>query len=238
MLTSPWLAKSPDKICAKKLKNKAPMTVKVSALSTALLLMAALLPPLTLPQGCLAQSILPPRPEAIGGGNPFEGLGRPDDPNPSRIDEVNGVPKDTVVTGSEGPPPGPDGESAEDLLKANLQKAAEPKAEPRKSLIKSALGGPQPPGLASMPEPAAKLAINELRSGRYEEALKHLKILSHIHPQAPEVDYLMGVACVMLLRFDHAKAHYLKVLQSNAPAELKELARKGLSKLGHTSIVE
>ncbi len=32
----------------------------------------------------LAQSILPPRPEAIGGGNPLEGLGRADDPNPSR----------------------------------------------------------------------------------------------------------------------------------------------------------
>jgi tetratricopeptide (TPR) repeat protein len=32
-----------------------------------------------------AQSILPPRPDAIDGGNPFEGLGRPDDPNPSRV---------------------------------------------------------------------------------------------------------------------------------------------------------
>ncbi|MDQ5963886.1 MAG: hypothetical protein QG625_40 [Cyanobacteriota bacterium erpe_2018_sw_39hr_WHONDRS-SW48-000098_B_bin.30] len=238
MLISPWLAKSPDKICAKKLKSKDHIKAKVSALSTALLLMACLLPPFALAQNSLAQSILPPRPEAIGGGNPFEGLGRPDDPNPSRIDEVNGVPKDTVVTGSEGPPPGPEGESAEDLLKANQPKVKEPKAEPKKSLIKPALDSPQPGGLASMPEPAAKLAINELRSGRYEEALKHLKILSHIHPQAPEVDYLMGVACVMLLRFDHAKAHYLKVIQSNAPDELKELARKGLTKLGHTGIVE
>ena len=32
-----------------------------------------------------AQSILPARPEAVNGGNPFEGLGRPDDPNPSRV---------------------------------------------------------------------------------------------------------------------------------------------------------
>ncbi|MFA7337309.1 MAG: tetratricopeptide repeat protein [Candidatus Obscuribacterales bacterium] len=29
-------------------------------------------------------TILPARPDAIGGGNPFEGLGRSDDPNPSR----------------------------------------------------------------------------------------------------------------------------------------------------------
>ncbi len=34
---------------------------------------------------CTAQSILPAREDASGGGNPFEGLGRPDDPNPSRI---------------------------------------------------------------------------------------------------------------------------------------------------------
>lgn len=32
-----------------------------------------------------APSILPARPDAINGGNPFEGLGRPDDPNPSRV---------------------------------------------------------------------------------------------------------------------------------------------------------
>jgi hypothetical protein len=238
MLISPWLAKSPDKTCAKQLKAKTYKSIKVRALSTLLLLTGCAWAQATLAQSTLAQSILPPRPEAIGGGNPFEGLGRPDDPNPSRVDEFNGVPKDTVVTGSEGPPPGPNGEAGEDLLKTNLPKVNEPKAEPRKSLIKPALGSPQPAGLASMPEPAAKLAINELRAGRYEEALKHLKILSHIHPQAPELDYLMGVACVMLLRFDHAKAHYLKVLQSSAPDDLKELARKGLTKLGHTGIVE
>jgi len=39
--------------------------------------------PIAPPDAC-AQSIIPARPEAIGGGNPIEGLGRPDDPNPSR----------------------------------------------------------------------------------------------------------------------------------------------------------
>ena len=33
----------------------------------------------------VAQSILPPAPDAVGGGNPFQGLGRTDDPSPSRI---------------------------------------------------------------------------------------------------------------------------------------------------------
>ncbi|HNG22266.1 MAG TPA: hypothetical protein PLI59_23955, partial [Candidatus Obscuribacter sp.] len=32
-------------------------------------------------------SILPAREDAIGGGNPFEGLGRADDPNPSRVEK-------------------------------------------------------------------------------------------------------------------------------------------------------
>ena len=60
-----------------------------ASLIVSLSLMAALLP-----LKISAQSILPPRPEAVDGGNPFEGLGRPDDPNPSRagdFPELSGV---------------------------------------------------------------------------------------------------------------------------------------------------
>ena len=31
--------------------------------------------------------IIPPHPDAIGGGNPFQGLGRPDDPGKSRVED-------------------------------------------------------------------------------------------------------------------------------------------------------
>ncbi|CAN5411095.1 hypothetical protein BH11CYA1_BH11CYA1_36810 [soil metagenome] len=53
-----------------------------------------------------AQSILPPRPEAINGGNPFEGLGRPDDPNPSRVGdfpELGGATADIPAANSDAP---------------------------------------------------------------------------------------------------------------------------------------
>lgn len=57
-----------------------------------------------------AQSILPAREDAAGGGNPFEGLGRPDDPNPSRIgDYVPGTSIRTQTPSAQVPsynPPG------------------------------------------------------------------------------------------------------------------------------------
>lgn len=50
----------------------------------------------TFAPSCSAQGILPAREDAPGGGNPFEGLGRPDDPNPSRIGDY--VPGTSVRT--------------------------------------------------------------------------------------------------------------------------------------------
>jgi hypothetical protein len=38
-------------------------------------------------QSACAQAILPPAPDAIGGGNPFQGLGRSDDPSPARYQD-------------------------------------------------------------------------------------------------------------------------------------------------------
>lgn len=35
----------------------------------------------------LADKIIPAHPDAVGGGNPLQGLGRPDDPLPSRVEE-------------------------------------------------------------------------------------------------------------------------------------------------------
>ncbi len=58
----------------------------------------------------MAQSILPPRPEAIGGGNPLEGLGRTDDPNPSRAADfpnLNTLPTPTPDAISDAAPVDP-----------------------------------------------------------------------------------------------------------------------------------
>ncbi len=46
----------------------------------------------------MAQSILPPAPGAIGGGNPLQGLGRKDDPSPPRYDDF--LPKTSQIDSS------------------------------------------------------------------------------------------------------------------------------------------
>ena len=60
-------------------------------------------------QSAPAQSILPARPDAIGGGNPLEGLGRADDPNPSRASDFPDLNTTT-------PTPTPDANAPSDSL--------------------------------------------------------------------------------------------------------------------------
>lgn len=49
--------------------------------------LAALILLVVTPVSTTAQDIIPPHKDAIGGGNPLQGLGRPDDPEPSRVEE-------------------------------------------------------------------------------------------------------------------------------------------------------
>lgn len=205
----------------------------------------------------LAQSIIPARPEAIGGGNPLEGLGRPDDPNPSRREEFEG--KDAGASGNTskdqstdnglvnpnaaGAPPAQEGtadqEAAATASAIGTNPSTRAPSEPNKeaktkahSLFdKTETDRDQNTPVSAMPEPMAKIAITALRQGKYEEAVKNLESLSRIHPQAPEIDYLMGIALTMTCRFPQAIEHYKKVVDSSAPKELKDLARAGLHKL-------
>lgn len=186
-----------------------------------------------------AQNILPPRPEAIGGGNPFEGLGRPDDPNPSRRDEFENKTSgtgeaanpaaiggtgtgtdETIVDGSPGNPPDP------------TQAAAESQKKNRRSLFESPENS-APKGSQPGASPLAAQALSLMQNGHYEEASRNLEALLHVYPRAPELDYLLGVSLTMSCRFEEAKKHYQLVLDSGAPERLKELARKGLLKLHH-----
>lgn len=216
-----------------------------------------------------AQNIIPARPEAIGGGNPFEGLGRPDDPNPSRRDEFEGKgagattnnssdqitdngnlspgqnsPQnvENSATGATSPssqPGAADQEAASTASAIGTNPSTRAPSEPDKvaktkahSLFdKTENDRDQNTPVSAMPEPMAKIAITALRQGKYEEAVKNLETLSRIHPQAPEIDYLMGIALTMTCRFPQAIEHYKKVVDSNAPKELKDLARSGLQKL-------
>ena len=80
------------------------------------------------------------------------------------------------------------------------------------------------------PDPMVKEALREIKQGRYRSALDHLDNLSRLYQQAPELDYLKGIASVMNHDFAQAKVYYQRVVESSAPLELKDLARRGLAK--------
>jgi tetratricopeptide (TPR) repeat protein len=83
-----------------------------------------------------------------------------------------------------------------------------------------------------LPDSPAKVALVEIRQGRYDQALNHLNQLWALNPHALELQYLMGVACVMSQRPREAEEHYQRVLQSPlASGELKQLAYTGLKRL-------
>lgn len=187
--------------------------------------------------------ILPPREDAIGGGNPFEGLGRPDDPNPSRAEKYQTQTPAAETETAPAASPESSSHNPEREAVAGEKPAATAGAKPAETGAKPPPPGEkkkdqsrwkllsQPKTLASIPDPMVKEALREMQQGRYQDAIKHLEGLSRLYPNAPELDYLMGIACVMSLRFDEARKHYEKVLQSQSPPELHDLARKGLNKL-------
>ncbi|MBX9939050.1 MAG: hypothetical protein K2Y32_07330 [Candidatus Obscuribacterales bacterium] len=293
-------------------------------LAPALLLLAASLGGAL--KAASGQDIIPAHPDAPGGGNPFQGLGRPDDPAPSRIqdylpksisdtimqavqkgdlsslNDLNGKsssllespsgtglssdpsqpstpldqtgtlpPSDASPSPLDTPPgaalnadpslngsfvsaPGAGGRAQEQIPPAapsglfstgfgggGAGLALPDSAPPNSNADQEPDAGPQAKptnsnGQASLslrrpPDPMVKEALREIKQGRYRSALDHLDNLSKLYPQAPELDYLKGIASVMNHDFAQAKVFYQKVLESNAPLELKDLAKRGLAKL-------
>jgi tetratricopeptide (TPR) repeat protein len=96
-----------------------------------------------------AQSILPPRPDAIDGGNPLEGLGRPDDPNPSRVGDFPELNTTQAASAADAAPPDPN-------LSPNL--SPDPNSAP-------AAGIGDTPGAAEALQKAQQLAKEEGTAG-------------------------------------------------------------------------
>ncbi len=96
-----------------------------------------------------AQSILPPRPDAIDGGNPLEGLGRPDDPNPSRVGDFPELNTTQAASAADAAPPDPN-------LSPNL--SPDPNSAP-------AAGIGDTPGAAEALQKAQQLAKEEGTGG-------------------------------------------------------------------------
>ncbi len=208
-----------------------------------------------------AQSILPPRPDAIDGGNPFEGLGRPDDPNPSRVGDFPNLNTSQPASAADAAPQDPNLSPAAGIgdtpgAAEALQKAQQLAKEEGTAGTTDAAGavdsdGAQKPGLLDAEttnKPAAsrneasfftvvadspiRTTLVDIREGRYEAALKQLKTMYERNPSAIELQYLMAVSAVMLRRNPEAIEHYRRVLDDRlAPMRLRQLAQKGLDKI-------
>lgn len=165
------------------------------------------------------QSILPARPEAKGGGNPFEGLGRPDDPNPSR------APKAETDTANDVklPPASDTKNSANATPKKNRNPA--PQLVPPPSPVMA-----EPSSIPDDKNPM-KQAIHAINQKEYEKAQALLSELTKLDPENMKALYLDAVVCVHQKKYLQAEEKYRRILDRSNDEELKKLAKDGLKKL-------
>lgn len=172
---------------------------------------------------CFAQSILPARPEAPGGGNPLEGLGRPDDPNPSRVKSPEA---DTANDGAL--PPEPDTKSS---VEKNTKKP--------KNNTPHLVPPPSPvvmEGFSSADDKnPMKQAILHIGRKEYEKAQAELNAIIKDDPENLKAVYLEAVVFVHRRKYSEAEKNYKKVLELSDDDDLKKMAELGLKKLDDLS---
>lgn len=181
--------------------------------------------------------IIPPAPDAIGGGNPFQGLGRSDESAPSRRSQFEADP-----AGSSNPPAGsvnpnvpPDLPPAPSTDPVELQREKEEKEKELEAQKKAAEkerekeNGSKSPTLSA--ETPLKKAMFEMHLRNYEQSLLQLDDIIATTPKSAEAHYLKAVIYVLTRKYDAAAAEYNLVLKNDPSATLTRKARSGLTKL-------
>ncbi|MCW5824781.1 MAG: tetratricopeptide repeat protein [Cyanobacteria bacterium TGS_CYA1] len=172
---------------------------------------------------CLAQSILPARPEAPGGGNPLEGLGRPDDPNPSRALAPD---VDTTNDGAKKPPSDTTGS---EIVRAKKRRVHSPQLVPPPSPVVME-------GFSSADDKnPMKQAILHIGRKEYEKAQAALTALIADDPDNLKARYLEAVVFVHRRKYLEAEKAYKKVIELSNDEDLKKMAELGLKKLDDLS---
>jgi len=180
-------------------------------------------------------TILPPDPSAIGGGNPFQGLGRADESAPSRRSQFESLPtggnfgaggqSDSAT--AQSPPLGgfltPDGfyHPPESVVQdeAKRQKDKDDKNKERTKLPLSPADTP------------LKKAVLELQLRDYEKCLQSINQALSYDEKNAEAHYLKAVLYVMTRRFSDARSEYETVLRDTTSDDLSRRAKSGLLKL-------
>lgn len=204
-----------------------------------------------------AQSIIPPADDAVGGGNPLQGLGRPDDPGPSRVEDYLNTLKSTILENGDGSAKPidtqSDQQSGETAGLGNATDSALPKTDNAQKpdtlpLIpadddqteKSAESNllPPPPsteapveGTAERPDTPHRRALTMIQKRNYPEAVVLLNREKDLAPGDLKLRYLLAVAYVLQGKESLASAEYRYIITNSTDERLKELARTGLAKL-------
>ncbi|MBZ0187653.1 MAG: hypothetical protein K8F91_15510 [Candidatus Obscuribacterales bacterium] len=182
----------------------------------------------------VAQSILPPAPDAPGGGNPLQGLGRPDDTGPSRMDQFK--PPGTIDTSEPVEP------------ESQLPGSGKPEAgltngkETSKTLPRPATSdlppvAPEPkmqnpaPNLPTRPQTPLGNALSDIDHKQYASALTKLQDLKRAEPENLKTRYLLAITFVYLRQNQKARRQYQFVLEHSTDPHLSEFARAGLLKI-------
>ena len=208
-----------------------------------------------------AQSIIPPADDAVGGGNPLQGLGRPDDPGPSRVEDYLNSLKSTILengdTGAkpiEIPKDQQNGETADlstttDSALPKIDNAQKPDTPPlipadddqAEKRPESNLPPPPPPTESpgartaetpdERPDTPHRRALMMIQKRNYPEAVVLLNREKDLAPGDLKLRYLLAVAYVLQGKESLASAEYRYIITNSTDERLKELARAGLAKL-------
>ncbi|MBI1269577.1 hypothetical protein GC174_04005 [bacterium] len=204
-----------------------------------------------------AQSIIPPADDAVGGGNPLQGLGRPDDPGPSRVEDYLNSLKSTILDTEDGGAKPIDAQSDQQSGAAsdtnNTTDSALPTTEGEqkpdtlppipadddqtKKYAESNLLPPPPPTESTTERTAEKAdtphrrALTMIQKRNYQEAVVLLNREKDLAPGDLKLRYLLAVAYVLQGKESLASTEYRYIITNSRDERLKELARTGLAKL-------
>lgn len=180
--------------------------------------------------------IIPAAPDAVGGGNPLQGLGRNDENSPSRRSQFESVTGGTSapIAGSTNPNVPPDLPSAP-LDPIQLQREREEKEKQQLDAKKAEDSEREKEKLRNTPSAVVdtplKKALLQINMHNYPESLIQLDDIIAAQPRNAEAHYLKAVVFVLTRKYDDAATEYQLVLKSDPTPALSSKARTGLMKL-------
>lgn len=185
--------------------------------------------------------IIPAAENAIGGGNPLQGLGRPDDSGPSRRsqfeapDSASPSSSSSAIPGSTNPNIPPDLPPPPSIDPIDVQRDKEEKEREAEELKKQENRALEKEEAAKIPNPAIdtpmKKAMLEMHLHNYDACISQLDDILMHNPKSAEAHYLKAVAYVLTRKYGDAEKEYRLVLSNGASERLSQKARNGLAKL-------